>query len=107
MSGMHRDLAGLLAYKGVHALCTVTKEKTLRATHYAACLTYGQNPIWVVYTAAGKFVRFAGSRQQIEEAYPHLTWRRKMATWALHDVEDKSLEERRREISQRYGQELP
>ena len=55
---------------------------------------------------AGKFVRFASSRAQIERAYPKLVWRRKMATWQCTDVENKSVVQRREELAQLYGQEV-
>jgi hypothetical protein len=104
---MDDTLKDLLAYKGVYALCTVGKERQLKATHYAACLISGQNPVWVIHTVNGKFVRFAGSRAQIEEQYPKLVWRRRMATWTLTNAEHKPLPQRRQELAQRYKAKLP
>jgi hypothetical protein len=97
----------LRAYKSVWALCTVSKDNTLKATHYAVVLVGGSTPTWGVWTVTGKFQRFAASRGQIERAYPKLRWRRKMATWACSDLEDKSVAARRAELAEIYGQPLP
>lgn len=102
------DLDPILAYKGVWALCTVNqKTEELKATHYASCLIAGSYPVWGVWTVLGKFLRFHGSRTDIEEAYPRLVWRRKMATWSLHDITDKSVATRRHELGAVYKKTLP
>ncbi len=98
------ELDPILTYKGVWALCTTDKTgKVLKATHYCSVLVAGRDPMWGVWLVSGKFVRFAGSRTQIENAYPRLVWRRKMATYQLIDTTDKSVETRRAEIATVYG----
>jgi hypothetical protein len=105
---MHHDLQDVLTYKGVWALCTTNKDGTqLKATHLAAVLIGGPSPLWGVFTIEKKFVRYAGSRAQIEAAYPTKVWRRKMATYHLIDWEHKSVETRSVELREVYGRELP
>jgi len=102
------ELGPILAYKGVWALCTTNKDgDALKATHYASCLISGNRPIWGVWTVAWKFLRFYGSRLDIEEAYPRLVWRRKMATYLLQDITDKSVAARRSELAQVYKKAVP
>jgi hypothetical protein len=96
-------LGAIMAYRGVHALCTVAKETDmLRATHYATCLIYGREPVWGVWTVHGVFQRFFSSRTEIANAYPRLVWRKKQATWNLIGVHDMDVTERRKELKQIY-----
>jgi hypothetical protein len=93
------DLGAILAYKGLWALCTTNKSgEVLKATHYASVIIGGPHPVWCVWTVRGKIQRYFGSRGQVERAYPNLVWRRKMATWALHDPTDKPAAVRRHEL---------
>lgn len=102
------DLDEIFAYRGVYALCTTSKDgQALKATHYASVLIGGAYPTWGVWTVGRKFLRFASSRAQIENAYPRLVWRRKMATWSAIDLDDKSIDRRRDELQQRFGRKLP
>ena len=101
------DLDPILAYKGVWALCTRGDDGLLKATHFTVVLVLGRSPIWGIWTVDGKFIAFAGSRNQIERRYPHLTWRRRMATWQMADITDKSVEKRRAELKETYGKNLP
>jgi hypothetical protein len=106
LPAVEASVEALRAYKSVYALCTVGKDKELKATHYAAVLVGGAAPTWGVWLVNGKFQRFAGSRAQIERAYPKLVWRRKMATWQCTDVENKSVATRRSELEDLYGQRI-
>jgi len=102
------QLDPFLTYKGVYALCTTRKDgSVLKATHYACCLVQGVRPVWGVWTVQGKFLRFYPYKHSIAEAYPKLVWRRKMATWSLTDITDKSLETRRDELSKLYSKPMP
>lgn len=102
------DIELLRTFRGIHVLCTVEKgrKRSLRATHYASVLIGGPSPIWGVWTVQGRFLRFYGSRHEIEAAYPKLVWRRHMATWQCVDTEDKSIEKRRAELESTYGKKL-
>lgn len=102
------DLEELRAFRGIHALCTVErgKKRLLKATHYASVLIGGPRPVWGVWTVAGKFLRFYGSRHEIERAYPKLVWRRHMATWQCISTEDKNIAKRRMELETTYGKKL-
>lgn len=93
------SLGSILAYRGVHALCTLNKDGSLHATHYATCLVGGREPMWGVWTVNGVFQRFFGSKQQIAFAYPRLTWRRKNATWNLISVNDMDAKAKREELA--------
>ena len=98
------NLDGILAYKGVYVLSTINERtKMLKGTHYACCLISGPSPVWGVWSISGRFIRFAASRHQIEEAYPKLVWRRKMASWTLRDVEDHTVKARITELEETFG----
>jgi hypothetical protein len=106
----HMDLSTILCTRGVHALCTVVKSQypgkvTMRATHYATVIAYGSSPMWAVWTANGKFVRFAGSRGQIEREYPHLVWRRRAAAWTFSDFVEEDVEKRKARMLDTYKEE--
>lgn len=102
------ELDPIMAYKGVYALCTTDKSgHMLKATHYASVLVGGSQPIWAVWRTSGRFQRFFSYRSEIEAAYPKLVWRRKMATWQLYDLTDKSIETRRAELETIYGKGVP
>jgi hypothetical protein len=89
-------------FKSIWALCTLNKATgELSATHYALVQVGGSNPMWAVYTIQGRFVRFAGSRAQIERAYPKLRWRRWMARWDLLDADNISVDARRKLLADR------
>jgi len=94
----------ILAYRGVHVLNDVGGNGLLKASHYAICLVFGKEPVWGVWTVAGKFLRFYGSRQDIAEAYPHKSWRRKMASWNFGDISDtyQKVKDRINIIEHRY-----
>lgn len=95
-------LGAIMAYRGVHALCTVAETGMLKATHYATCLIGGRDPMWGVWNVNGTFQRFFGSKAQIAEAYKNLTWRRKNATWSLVDIHTKDVKVRREELRKLY-----
>ncbi len=102
------ELNEIMTYKSVYALCTVNRiGQVLKATHFCCVLIGGSRPLWGVWLSSGKHLRFASSRLQIAEAYPKLVWRRKMATWTLADMTDKSVESRRHELADRYGHRVP
>lgn len=96
-------LKGVMTYRGIHVLYTVQKNAK-KATHYACCMIYGRNPLWIVWNVHGKFIRFAGSREQIEQAYPTHRWARKSATWSLVRVpeRDEDADVRRRRVLDSY-----
>jgi hypothetical protein len=99
-------LSGIMAFRGVHVLGTIRYEEgraRLTASHYASCLVAGQNPLWAVWAASGKFLRFYGSKQAIADNYKKLVWRRKMAEWSLMNVSDLTPAKRRAALNQRYG----
>jgi len=93
----------VMAYKGIHALCTTDKNGRLRATHYACCLIGGSAPIWGVWTARGKFLRMYGFKHEIASAYPDLAWRVKQGEWKLAKVTNDTVEKRRAALDERYG----
>ena len=97
------------AFHGVWTLNTISKTtKRLRATHMAWIIVYGKSPLWVVTTINRKFVRYAGSRQQIADAYPNLVWRRPMVRWSMvGDVADCSIPKRRELAASTYGRRPP
>jgi hypothetical protein len=101
------EIQDIQAYKSVYALCSVDRFGQLKATHYAAVLIGGPSPIWGIWTVQGKLIRFLGSRAKIEEAYPRLVWRRKMASWRCTDLTDKSVATRRAELESHYGKPTP
>lgn len=100
------EIESLRGYRSIYALCDVSKDNTLKAQYYASVLIGGPAPVWGIWTVQGRFVRFAGSRFQIEKAYKKLVWRRKMATWACTDYEDKTISQRRQELESLYGQKV-
>jgi hypothetical protein len=97
------ELDPILTYKGLYALCTQDKSGLLKATHYTCVLVGGNTPIWGVWTVQGRFLRFHPGRRHIEKTYPKLVWRRRMATWALADIEAKSVQDRRNELKEHMG----
>jgi hypothetical protein len=105
--GLTPDLEKIMSFKGIHALCTVNKDGMMQASHYACCLVYGRNPLWGVWSLNGRFQRFYGSKQDIEDNYPHLTWRRIMARWQLKDDADSVAEARRKALSKELRKALP
>lgn len=94
-------------YRGIWALSTVNAKGILRATHMTWIIVYGRQPIWVVYTVAGKFVRYAGSRRGVEKAFPSLVWRRWMVRWAMIDAHNYSIDKRRDTFSTLVRTEVP
>jgi len=107
-----RDLRDMLAYRGMWVLATTRFDKArnreiLTASHLAMCIAWGNHPLWLVTTARGRFVRLAGSKQQIIDAYPNLVWRRKMAEWSFKGINDVPAPMRKRLIAERFGTELP
>lgn len=98
-------IEGLLAFKTIHVLNDVRKNNTLKATHFCCPVVGGSNPLWIVWTATGKFVRYASSRRQIEEAYPNKAWKTTMASWALTDAdtEFKDIKKRVRFLEEMFN----
>lgn len=104
------EIGDLMSYRGVYALCTVTGKggrRLLKATRYATVLIGGPSPLWGVWRIDGRFDRFFGFRSEIEEAFPRLVWKRKMATWKAVDLTDKSIATRRAELETVYGKSIP
>lgn len=100
-------LSDVLAYRGIHVIGTVRFNKeldknVLTASHYASCLVFGKNPLWGVWAANGKFLRFYGHKTEIMEAYPKRVWRRKMASWHLLAVDDLPADKRRAVLREKY-----
>lgn len=98
-----------LAFKGMYALCTINKQtQKLTAIYYCQCTIMGPAPIWTVWSAkTEKVVRLMGSKTQIEKAYSYLVWRRRMVTFQMIDMKNKSLEARRAELEHTYHKRLP
>ena len=98
----------ILAYRGVHVLCTTNKHgNVLKANYYCSCLVMGRNPIWGMWTVGGRFLRFYGSRSEIEADYSRLVWRRKMARFTLESLRNHSLSLRREQLKDEYKKALP
>lgn len=91
-------LAGFMAFKGVYALCDIRADFTLKVTHYTCCVEQGPNPMWAIWTANGKFLRFLGRRSQVQEAYPNKAWKRMMASWRLSEMVDYMNPAERRDV---------
>lgn len=90
-------------YKGVWALSTADKKSgRLKAVNIAYPIVYGAQPVWIVATIEGRFLRFAASRAMIENAYPKLVWRRTMWRWSLRDRENHPIPKRLDEVEQLY-----
>jgi len=110
---MTPDLESLMTYKGIHALCTISKEGKMKAVYYATCLVTGANPLWGVWKLGrndnekAKFIRFHNSKQDIADTYPAYTWRRKMARWQLQNDDDSKPNVRRRDLANELGKNLP
>lgn len=105
-------LNDVMAFRGVHVLGTMRYpddggKATLAASHYASCLVFGKNPLWGVWTAAGKFLRFYSFKSEIAHAYPKLIWRRKIASWALMAVDDLQPDARRKFLGDKYHAAVP
>jgi hypothetical protein len=97
-----------LAYKTIWALASLNKDKRLSAQYYSSVLLGGPRPVWGLWSAkSGKFVRFYGGRHEIEGAYPTLVWRRKVGTFQLLNLSEKSAEIRRTELAEMYQRRLP
>ena len=101
------NLGDVIAYRGVYVLGTAkfnedTGRNKLVASHYCSCLVFGKNPLWAVWTANGKFLRFYGAKSAIALAYPKLIWRRRMAEWSLLAVNDLRPVQRRAVLQDRY-----
>lgn len=84
-------LQELATFRTIYALCDLRRTddggEILNASHYAICLTAGNQPLWAVLSArTGRIDRWAGSRAQIEEAFPRKSWRKKTSTWSLDAV---------------------
>ena len=101
------NIGNLEAYHGVWALSTVGKEGQLKCTHMAWPIVYGKNPIWVIATIEGKFVRYASSKESIQKMYPRLTWRRWMVRWSMLEAQHHSIPKRREEVEEVYGARPP
>lgn len=106
-------LEHVMAFKSVHVLNDIviersTKKSKNKATHYCCVLISGRNPLGGVWTIGGKFVRYAGSREQINEAYPNKTWTRVMSSWMLSRDENdyKDIDKRVRALEDLYGKEI-
>ncbi len=100
-------LDNLQAYHGVWALSTINKDGRLVATHMTWQIVYGRNPMWVVVTIDGKFVRYSGYKEQVRQAFPHLVWRRWMVRWSMLEAKDHPIPVRLEEVSQTYGVTTP
>lgn len=82
------SLQAIMAYRTIYVLCTIGESGKLVALYYACVLISGRSPIWgIASVKTGKFVRYLGSRTQVENAYSHLTWRRMQAAWTLGNVQ--------------------
>jgi hypothetical protein len=98
----------ILHYRGVWLLCSTDKYgRLLKGRYYCSCLISGSAPLWAVWTVGGRFLRYYGSRTQIELDYSRLVWRRKMASWTLDSLHDHSIAERREQIAATYNAALP
>lgn len=82
-------LQDVMAFRTIYALCDVSKDKGLKATHFVCVLSFGRSPIWGMFSVGtGKLTRFFGSRSDIEKAYPKKAWRTKQADWTLQRVHE-------------------
>jgi hypothetical protein len=105
------SLSDVMGFRGVHVLGTMRYDEDgraqLTASHYASCLVFGPRPLWGVWTAAGKFLRFYAFKEEIAKAYPKLIWRRRMASWQLLAVDDLKADARRRFLGDKYKSPVP
>lgn len=110
---MSNPLEMILAFKSVHVLndayaSGVHNKPNLVPTHYCCVLVQGRSPVWGVWTIRGKFLRFAGSREQIVAEYPAKVWKRVMASWALANADNdlKNVAKRVKSLEERYGSKI-
>lgn len=101
------DTALMHSFRGVWALSSLKKDGLLRADFYVWPIVYGRDPLWVVYSSRGRFVRYASGRAQIARWYPSLTWRRAMCRWTIVDVQNHSVTRRTEEFEQLTGKAAP
>lgn len=105
------SLSDVMGFRGVHILGTMRYgddgKAVLTASHYASCLVFGPRPLWGVWTAAGKFLRFYAFKEEIANAYPKLIWRRRMASWQLMAIDDLKPDARRRFLGDKYKSPVP
>lgn len=99
---MTDQLREFLVYRGLHVLCILNKDMKLTATHYALCLVGGVSPMWGVWTAGGRFLRFHSYKADIEQQYPNRVWRRVMSQWRLDAIADFSPERRRQLMREHF-----
>ena len=67
----------------------------------------GRTPIWGLWTVGGRFLRFYGSRTEIEADYSRLVWRRKTARFTLESLRNHSLAMRRDQLKSADNKPLP
>ena len=67
----------------------------------------GRTPIWGLWTVGGRFLRFYGSRTEIEADYSRLVWRRKTARFTLESLRNHSLAMRRDQLNSADNKPLP
>ena len=67
----------------------------------------GRTPIWGLWTVGGRFLRFYGSRTEIETDYSRLVWRRKTARFTLKSLRNHSLAMRRDQLKSADNKPLP
>ena len=104
----NNPIGNIIGYRTVYVLSTINAATgMLKGSHYAAVVCYGASPLWGVWTISGKFVAWHGSRKQVEEHYPYLTWRRRATQWALVDLEDHDIEQRKKELQDFYHVPVP
>lgn len=106
------NLGDVIAYRGVYVLGTAkpnpeTGKNKLVASHYCSCLVFGKSPLWAVWTAGGKFLRFYTFKGDIALAYPKLIWRRRMAEWSLLAVNDLRPHARRAVLQDKFKSKIP
>jgi len=95
----------IIGHRGVWILAQLSKDqKLLKGTHYAMVLVGGADPLWGVWTIAGKFVRYAASRAQLDAAYPNHVWRRHPARWVFDELAPKQTVDRKNYVLMKYGE---
>lgn len=102
-----------MGFRSIWTLNDVTKEKAengrpvLKVRYYAYIIAHGRYPVWAIYTAEGKFVRYASSKTMVEQAYPKLAMRRVMAGWAMTSLENHSIDKRLHQFAETTGKRVP
>ena len=85
-----------MTYRISNLGAALSRYRSPAPSHFAFPIVGGREPLWQVFTAQGRFVRYATSRAMVEARYPPLVWRRWMVEWSSpvsefrnHDVAER------------------